>query len=112
MSTSRMRYGAFSTTKASKFSLECSCCESVDDRETRSRFPCVLRQASNKLMAVTSWSQLGAFRTPPELVLRRPALNWTGVATSASMADWRQVRRMYGQSENAPAVHNSRIYPK
>jgi pyruvate/2-oxoglutarate dehydrogenase complex dihydrolipoamide dehydrogenase (E3) component len=54
----------------------------------------------------------GAFRTPPKLDLRTPALNWTGAVTFASMADWRRVRRTCGRWGNAPAAHNSPIYQK
>jgi len=44
---------------------------------------------------------LGAFRTPPELDLRRPASNWTGATTFASMTGWRRVRQRCGRWGNA-----------
>ena len=55
---------------------------------------------------------VGAFPTPLELDLRRPALNWTAAVTFASMADWRRVGPTCGRWANAPAAHNSRTYPK
>src|SRR5215475_5010931 len=78
----------------------------------RLRLACAPPQVSNTLTAATSWSRLGAFRIPPELDSRRPALNWTGAVTFASMTDWRQVRQTYGPSGNALVVHNSHTYPK
>src|ERR1700730_4787041 len=63
-------------------------------------------------MAATSWSRRGVFRIPLELDLREPELNQTDAVTFRSMADWRQVRQMFGRWANAPAVRNSRTYPK
>src|SRR4029077_15856234 len=63
-------------------------------------------------MAATSWSRQGAFRTPLELDLRRPALNWTDAVTFASMADWRRVRQMCGRWAHELAAPNLRTYPK
>src|ERR1700756_3747766 len=89
-----------------------SCSRSLGDRETRLRLACAHLRVSNGLTAATFWSRQGAFRTPPELDSWRLALNWTDAVTFASMADWRQALQIYGQSGNAPAVHNSRTYPR
>src|SRR5437870_1825087 len=53
-------------------------------------------------MVATSWSRLGAFRIQPELDLRKPALNWTGAVTFASMADRRQgfMKALVGDSHD------------
>src|SRR5882762_117702 len=91
-----------------KFSSRPSCSRYAGDRETRLRLLCAPLPGSSTSMVATSWSRLGAFRTRPELDLRKPALNWTGAATFVSMADWRRVRQPYGRWGNALAAHNSR----
>src|SRR6516225_8583433 len=95
-----------------KFLSRPNCFTLVGDPETRFLLWYAPSPENKISMAATSWSRWGVFRTPRGLDLRRSVLNWTDVATFASMGDWRRVRQTFGRWGNAPAAHNSRTYLK